>query len=172
MCAEPARGGTQGAKQIFDLRDAINELFAHIDALEQTAAERVIADGSRGQTPDYTGEGSAWVPQVDARAVVVPDVNDIAQEIRRIDGKHDKGAGAIAEELRAWLLRHLRAIPADRGLGEGMVQVDREELENLIQRMRGIRTLRGKARRMTIVMDLLGQIIQQFSALRANQGGA
>ena len=24
---------------------AINELFAHIDALEQTAAERVIADG-------------------------------------------------------------------------------------------------------------------------------
>ena len=35
MCAEPARGGTQGAKQIFDLRDAIGELFAHIDTLEE-----------------------------------------------------------------------------------------------------------------------------------------
>lgn len=45
MCADPARGGTQGAKQIFDLRDAVSELFAHIDTLEQTAAERVIADG-------------------------------------------------------------------------------------------------------------------------------
>ena len=42
--------------------EAIDELLAHIDALEQTAAERVIADGSRGPTPDYTGEGSAWVP--------------------------------------------------------------------------------------------------------------
>lgn len=44
----------------------------HIDTLEQTAAERVIADGSRGPTPDYTGEGSAWVPPVEERGVVVP----------------------------------------------------------------------------------------------------
>lgn len=27
-----------------------------------------------GSTPDYTGEGSAWVPPVEARAVVVPEL--------------------------------------------------------------------------------------------------
>ncbi len=31
-----------------EMRRAVAELLAHIDALEQTAAERVIADGSRG----------------------------------------------------------------------------------------------------------------------------
>lgn len=45
-----------------DCRNALAELLAHTDTLEQMAAERVIADGSRGPTPDYTGEGSAWVP--------------------------------------------------------------------------------------------------------------
>jgi len=49
-----------------EMRRAVAELLAHIDTLEQTAAERVIADGSRGPTPDYTGEGSAWVPPVEA----------------------------------------------------------------------------------------------------------
>ena len=49
-----------------EMRRAVAELLAHIDALEQAAAERVIADGSRGPTPDYTGEGSAWVPPVEA----------------------------------------------------------------------------------------------------------
>lgn len=59
LLAAPVTGG---AGQVLEYRDALMECRAHIDALEQTAAERVIADGSRGPTPDYTGEGSAWVP--------------------------------------------------------------------------------------------------------------
>ena len=59
LLAEPVTGG---AGQVLEYRDALMECLAHIDTLEQTAAERVIRDGSRGPTPDYTGEGSAWVP--------------------------------------------------------------------------------------------------------------
>ena len=67
LLAEPVTGG---AGQVLEYRDALMECRAHIDTLEQAAAERVIADGSRGPTPDYTGEGSAWVPPVEAQAVV------------------------------------------------------------------------------------------------------
>ena len=110
LLAEPVTGG---AGQVLEYRDALMECRAHIDTLEQTAAERVIARGAvvkprtfgeiinqvrdianqhagteqlreqiayalaphferdAGPTPDYTGEGSAWVPTVEARAVVV-----------------------------------------------------------------------------------------------------
>lgn len=73
-----------------EMRRAVAELLAHIDTLEQTAAERVIADGSRGPTPDYTGEGSAWVPPVETRAVVVPELTDdcprVEQTILHVPG--------------------------------------------------------------------------------------
>lgn len=101
---------------VTEFQEVIRELLAHIDTLEQTAAERVIARGAAvkphtfaeivnqvrdianqyagteqlreriayaltphferngGPTPDYTGEGSAWVPPVEARAVVVPEL--------------------------------------------------------------------------------------------------
>ena len=101
LLAEPVTGG---AGQVLEYRDALMECRAHIDTLEQTAAERVIARGAvvqphtfgeivnqvrdiasqyagteqlreriayalaphfehdAGPTPDYTGEGSAWVP--------------------------------------------------------------------------------------------------------------
>ena len=64
LIAEIARYEELGATLDLEgkARDAITELLAHIDTLEQMAAERVIADGGRGPTPDYTGEGSAWVP--------------------------------------------------------------------------------------------------------------
>lgn len=42
-----------------EMRRAVAELLAHIDTLEQAAAERVITDGSRGSTPGHAGEGSA-----------------------------------------------------------------------------------------------------------------
>ena len=115
LLAEPVTGE---AGQALEYRDALMECRAHIDALEQTAAERVIARGAviaphtfgelvnqvrdianqyagteqlreqiayalaphferdAGPTPDYTGEGSAWVPPVEARAVVVPELTD------------------------------------------------------------------------------------------------
>ena len=78
----------------------------HIDTLEQTAAERVIADGSRGPTPDYTGEGSAWVPPVEARSDVV---RSLATRF-----------GLFPDDVIE-ISRRVRAIPADRVPGEGMV---------------------------------------------------
>ena len=108
-----------------EMRRTVAELLTHIDTLEQTAAERVIADGSRGPTPDYTGEGSAWVPPVEARAVVVPEPTSdewraIAENARSAD-MVDFLAGAAAYGL--WLREHSRAIPADRVLGDGMAAV-------------------------------------------------
>lgn len=113
LLAAPVTGG---AGQVLEYRDALMECRAHIDALEQAAAERVIARGAvvkphtfgeavnqvrdiaiqyagteqlreriahalaphferdAGPTPDYTGEGSAWVPPAEAQAVVVPEL--------------------------------------------------------------------------------------------------
>jgi hypothetical protein len=116
-----------------EMRRAVAELLAHIDALEQTAAERVIADGSRGPTPDYTGEGSAWVPPVEARAVVAPELTDeqmrelILNAARRcgcVDfDPEDVSAGdlEIAREIHDDLTEAFSAVSADRVLGDGMV---------------------------------------------------
>ena len=119
LIAEIARYEELGATLDLEskARDAITELLAHIDTLEQTAAERVIARGAvvkphtfgeivnqvrdiaakyagteqlreqiayalaplferdAGPTPDYTGEGSAWVPPVEERGVAVPEIS-------------------------------------------------------------------------------------------------
>jgi hypothetical protein len=116
-----------------EMRRAVAELLAHIDALEQTAAERVIADGSRGPTPDYTGEGSAWVSPVEARAVVAPELTDeqmrelILNAARRcgcVDfDPEDVSAGdlEIAREIHDDLTEAFSAVSADRVLGDGMV---------------------------------------------------
>ena len=76
-----------------EMRRAVAELLAHIDTLEQTAAERVIADGSRGPTPDYTGEGSAWVPPVESHSIGTADsvyfrreLESLAQRLPSADG--------------------------------------------------------------------------------------
>jgi hypothetical protein len=97
--------------------------------------------------------------------VVVSDIENTAVlEIAMIAGA-DLDIARI--EINKWIREHARTIPADRVLGEGQVAVDREDLENLIQRMRGIRALRGKARCMPIVMNFIGRIIQQLDALHA-----
>ena len=76
-----------------EMRRAVAELLAHIDTLEQTAAERVIADGSRGPTPDYTGEGSAWVPPAESHSIGTADsvyfrreLESLAQRLPSADG--------------------------------------------------------------------------------------
>ena len=79
--------------------NAMRELLARIDALEQTAAERVIADGK-------------------ARAVVVPEIS-----WRELNSAVD---GALswqeaAKSVNAWFRKNSRAIPADRVLGEGAI---------------------------------------------------
>ena len=48
-----------------EMRRAVAELLAHIDALEQAAAERVIADGSR-----RLGDGMVVVSREDAALAV------------------------------------------------------------------------------------------------------
>ena len=67
LIAEIASVHIEGMSTAIEIRviDAMRELLAHIDTLEQAAAERVIRDGGRGPTSDYTGEGSAWVPPVE-----------------------------------------------------------------------------------------------------------
>jgi len=195
-----------------EMRRAVAELLAHIDALEQTAAERVIADGSRGPTPDYTGEGSAWVPPVEARAVVVPaltdeDLNSYSMDCDERDAVefgYNLAASRITPagrvtippltggEIEARLLRlfpdiseddplrescfkdsrwaynlaasRLRAIPADRVLGEGMVAVDRHELA-LLRKIAGMWCP-------PFGVPHNPESVALFDALRANQGGA
>ena len=118
-----------------DCRNALTEALAHIDTLEQTAAERVIADGSRGPTPDYTGEGSAWVPPVETLAVVVPELTDedyfrLVQSITC-----PRGTESVGQLLTEFIREHSRAIPAGRVPGDGMVAVDREEWSALRGRL-------------------------------------
>ena len=77
-----------------EYKEAMGELLAHIDTLEQTAAERVIASGSRGPTPDYTGEGSAWVPPVEARETKDPWESSKLDYDRSIHSNRDAKAWA------------------------------------------------------------------------------
>lgn len=147
LLAAPVTGG---AGQVLECRDALMECRAHIDALEQTAAERVIARGAvvkphtfgeivnqvrdianqhagteqlreqiayalaphferdAGPTPDYTGEGSAWVPPVEEQPGVV---RSLATRF-----------GLFPDDVIE-IARRVRAIPAKRVLGEGMVAV-------------------------------------------------
>lgn len=155
-----------------EARDAITELLAHIDTLEQTAAERVIARGAvvkphtfgeiinqvrdianqhagteqlreriahalaphferdAGPTPDYTGEGSAWVPPTEARAVVVPEraawltIDEMANALVLEFGTPIAAAKGFAKAIAdASIAKGSCAIPADRVRGEGMVAV-------------------------------------------------
>ena len=84
--------------------DAIDELLAHIDALEQTAAERVIADGSKGPTPDYTGEGSAWVPpkiKPHIFAQMVNEVRDLAFDFGTSEQFRDRVSDLLGRYISA-----------------------------------------------------------------------
>ena len=177
LLAEPVTGG---AGQVLEYRDALMECRAHIDTLEQTAAERVIADGSRGPTPDYTGEGSAWVPPAVAPAVVVPEV-PMGTALQRLglrltqilDGhefavlEHEFLNPAIEEMQKLSVL-------SDRALGEGMVAVDRRIIEKFTtgchEWMPGLGRCGdqypGEER------QLCSKCAPLRAALRANQGGA
>ena len=155
-----------GTHAMDDYRAALIDAMDWISQLEAKAAERVIADGAKGPTPDYTGEGSAWIPpktkphtfaqmvnevrdlafdfgtceqfrdrvsellgkyvDADGKApgVVVPeptgrDLQEMAAEMR-IDGDLvDFLAGASKVVL--WYRSKIRAIPADRVLGDGEI---------------------------------------------------
>lgn len=164
LIAEIARYEELGATLDLEskARDAITELLAHIDTLEQTAAERVIADGSRGPTPDYTGEGSAWVPPVEAQAVVVSELTDedyfrLVQSITC-----PRGTESVGQLLTEFIREHSRAIPAGRELGEGVVAL-RRFAERCAQRDHQPDEHIGCAKCVACEAE---------DALRANQGGS
>lgn len=202
LLAAPVTGG---AGQVLEYRDALMECRAHIDTLEQTAAERVIRGGSSGPTPDYTGDGSAWVPPVEARAVVVcpfcgkdPEIepynwrqsgdawgrvacrNPKCAAEPKIEVHLDDVVGITGDENSkrhkgaAILKWNSRAIPPDRVLGEGMVAVDRGDIDTLSKAIDKIvldSWARSDAEDASVTaLCLAFQPIH--SAIRANQGGA
>jgi len=208
-----------GTHAMDDYRAALIDAMDWISQLEAKAAERVIADGAKGPTPDYTGEGSAWIPpktkphtfaqmvnevrdlafdfgtceqfrdrvsellgkyvDADGKApgVVVPeptgrDLQEMAAEMR-IDGDLvDFLAGASKVVL--WYRSKIRAIPADRVLGEGMVQVDAARLAALESISAKIESLAlgpdGRAWTPLHYREFARGELR--AALRANQGGA
>ena len=156
LLAEPVTGG---AGQVLEYRDALMECRAHIDTLEQTAAERVIARGAvvkphtfgeiinqvrdianqhagteqlreriayalaphferdAGPTPDYTGEGSAWVPPVEALGVVAPDFSDAKAGVLAWENGYDDGdhlARDLVKAAWAYARSNSSTIPALR----------------------------------------------------------
>ena len=213
LLAEPVTGE---AGQALEYRDALMECRTHIDTLEQTAAERVIARGAvvkphtfggivnqvrdianqhagteqlreriayalaphferdGGPVPDYTGEGSAWVPPVEARAVVVPDDDRPSREFLEnyVEG-FDPGERSAA--LFGWregcrhLREHSRAIPTDRVPGEGMVAVDREWIEDAVEVAWSACKLIGKQ---APIWEEKAKSVIRRDPVRANQGGA
>ena len=225
LLAEPVTGG---AGQVLEYRDALMECRAHIDTLEQTAAERVIARGAvvkphtfgeivnqvrdiasqyagteqlreriahalaphferdAGPTPDYTGEGSAWVPPVEEQTVVVPDYETMADLAWRhhfdpLHGPTDMFAAGRTAMYKA-MCAELRAIPAGRVLADGMVGVDREEWRAINEFADMIVPIRDNLSGISWVgklSDVFEAYDQWYAiriaagvALRANQGGA
>lgn len=51
-------------------------------------------------------------------------IDSLAQEIRRVDGAHSLGAGALAEALQPWLAAHDREVAA-KALRDAADRIDR-----------------------------------------------
>ena len=167
-----------GTHAMDDYRAALIDAMDWISQLEAKAAERVIADGAKGPTPDYTGEGSAWIPpktKPHTFAQMVNEVRDLAfdfgtceqfrDRVSELLGKYVDADGkapgvvvpeypeddlAIRESIRdaggdpyfdktvhraGWmdLASRVRAIPADRVLGEGEIKGTPEELAKIAE---------------------------------------
>lgn len=89
---------------VTEFQEVIRELLAHIDTLEQTAAERVIADGTKGPVPDYTGEGSAWVPpkiKPHIFAQMVNEVRDLAFDFGTSEQFRDRVSDLLGRYIHA-----------------------------------------------------------------------
>ena len=99
-----------------------------------TQIDQIIADALAGSPETHVAILAREVVKLrEAPAVVVPEPtpdewSGIAENARSAD-MVDFLAGAVAYGL--WLRGKVRAIPADRVLGEGMVAVDRARLAAL-----------------------------------------
>lgn len=199
--------------------DAMRELLAHIDTLEQTAAERVIARGAvvkphtfgelvnqvrdiaiqyagteqlreriayalaphferdAGPTPDYTGEGSAWVPPTPVTDAALVEVRSWIH-----------AAGPVGAMVWVDPQEVLKAAGV-RVLGEGMVAVtpeyldaawgldDMSDLEMFMWFRDNQEESGSDAQRVAKIFwreaqDWKKHQRKKFDALRASQGGA
>ena len=115
-------------------RDRVSELLGeYVDDRVPREPERRAVEES-GPVPDYTGEGSAWVPPVGARAVVVPEPraedwwNTVLARRKQEDKMYREAHEEGFKDAIAWVKNNARAIPADRVLGERMVAMDPKTL--------------------------------------------
>jgi hypothetical protein len=67
-----------------------------------------------------------------AETPYTPTVDSLAQEIRRVDGTHNLGAGALAEALMPWLAEHDAALRAERDEARAVI----DDLATMGQRAR------------------------------------
>ena len=180
--------GKKLGEQVLDNRRLLNELDKlrplefllkregsvtqqmHEKLIELTRKLRDMERG-KGSTPDYTREGSAWVPTVKAPTVVVPEpTSDEWRMIAENAGCADMAdflAGAEAYSL--WLRRRARTVPADRLLGDGMVAVDREWIEDAVEVAWSACKLIGKQ---APIWEEKAKSVIRRDPVRASQGGA
>ena len=138
-----------------EMRRAVAELLAHIDTLEQAAAERVIRDGSRGPTPGHAGEGSARVPPTPVTDAALVEVRSWIHAVGPV--------GAMV-----WVdPQEVLKVAGVRVLGEGMVAVDRAKLSRLLAEVDDVLDRYESGNPIQA-----GELYSAFEALRANQGGA
>ncbi|NYT67939.1 hypothetical protein [Pusillimonas noertemannii] len=65
------------------------------------------------------------------------NVDDLAQEIRRVDGKHDLGAGALAEALLPFIEQAVLQSPEVQRLREGWATVPVYPTNEMVRAMFG-----------------------------------
>lgn len=78
---------------------AIRGMAAEHEELRRRAEEQGFARGLEEAKRHPEELGLCAVPAV----FTVPDVDELAQQIRRLDGSHSMGAGALAEKLVEWM---------------------------------------------------------------------
>ena len=155
------------------VRDIANQ-HAGTEQLREQIAYALAPHFERdaGPTPDYTGEGSAWVPPVEAAAVVVPEMTeeDYFRLVQSITCP--RGTESVGQLLTEFIREHSSAIPADRVLGEGMVAVDSLLYAALINLEKAVVREWGLCCTGDRLWNGQKAIADRRDALRANQGGA
>lgn len=152
-----------------EMRRAVAELLAHIDALEQAAAERVIADGGRGLGV--------------APAVAIPawDASAFASDCIKAGSYFDDEIRCVIRGAEiGYNYAASRAIPSDRVLGDGMRQVDASRFERMQAEeaerhylLELERYVRAMAKLQNWSKDTTDHgPLSSLDRLRANQGGA
>ena len=130
-----ARGAVVKPHTFGEIVNQVRDIAAKYAGTEQLRERIAYAlaphfERDAGPTPDYTGEGSAWVPPVEERGVVVPELTeeDLVRAGRPYCINDREPFERGARWAAAFIRERARAIPADRVLGEGMVQVSGREL--------------------------------------------